>query len=124
MLVWAGINTWVLQGSAWDPYPYILVNLVLSMLAGLQGAILLIEAKRQDAIAAAMALHDYDTDIASRAEIELLMKVNARQLGLLEQLVQSLAVDAADLAGSGPMTVQGSSPSGPPPETLDERDPA
>ncbi|MGY2744711.1 putative membrane protein [Arthrobacter sp. UYCu723] len=37
------------------------------MLAGLQGAILLIAAKRQDAIAAAMAQHDYDTDLQSKA---------------------------------------------------------
>lgn len=101
MLVWAGINIWILQGSAWDPYPYILLNLVRSMLAGLQGAILLIAAKRQDAIAAAMAQHDYDTDVAARAEIELLMKVNARQLRFLEQLVRSLTGDTSDLAGPG-----------------------
>lgn len=62
MLVWAAINTWALAANAWDPYPYILLNLLLSMLAGLQGAILLIAAKRQDAIAAAMAQHDYDTN--------------------------------------------------------------
>lgn len=120
MLVWAGINTWILQGSAWDPYPYILLNLVLSMLAGLQGAILLIAAKRQDAIAAAMAQHDYDTDVAARAEIELLMKVNARQLRLLEQLARSAAGDPADLSGSEPMTIQGRP--APLPETLDEQD--
>lgn len=118
MLVWAGINTWILQGSAWDPYPYILLNLILSMLAGLQGAILLIAAKRQDAIAAAMAQHDYDSDVAARAEIELLMKVNARQLSLLEQL----AGDAADLTGSGPMAVQGWPMPGQRPETMDEQD--
>jgi integrase len=46
---------------SWDPYPYIVLNLFLSMLAGLQGAILLIAAKRQDAIAAALAQHDYAT---------------------------------------------------------------
>jgi len=40
--IWAGINTLALVTKAWDPYPYILLNLLLSMLAGLQGAILLI----------------------------------------------------------------------------------
>ena len=55
MMIWAAVNTWVLANNAWDPYPYILLNLLLSMLAGPQGAILLIAAKRQDAIAAAMA---------------------------------------------------------------------
>ena len=38
-----------------DPYPYILLNLCLSTLAGLQGAILLIAAKRADRIAAELA---------------------------------------------------------------------
>lgn len=41
-------------------------NLFLSMLAGLQGAILLIAAKRQDAIAAALAEHDYETNLAAK----------------------------------------------------------
>ena len=48
MVVWAILNT-AMRG--WDPHPFILLNLFLSMLAGLQGAILLIAAKRQDAIA-------------------------------------------------------------------------
>lgn len=55
MLAWAGANA---LDFSWDPYPYILLNLFLSMLAGLQGAILLIAAKRQDAIAAVLAQHD------------------------------------------------------------------
>lgn len=55
MVIWALVNA---GGSGWDPYPYILLNLFLSMLAGLQGAILLIAAKRQDAIAAALSRHD------------------------------------------------------------------
>ena len=83
MLVWAAIN---LTAMAWDPYPYILLNLFLSMLAGLQGAILLIAAKRQDAIAAALAKHDYETNLAAKAEIEELMRVNRKQLELLEEL--------------------------------------
>src|SRR5206468_4295912 len=45
MLIWAFVNTH--NGWAhWDVYPFILLNLFLSMLAGLQGAILLIAAKR------------------------------------------------------------------------------
>ena len=57
MITWALVNTAVLRGSAWDPYPYILLNLFLSMLAGLQGAVLLIAAKRADQISAETALH-------------------------------------------------------------------
>jgi len=39
MIVWAIVNS-VMVGAIWDPYPFILLNLFLSMLAGLQGAIL------------------------------------------------------------------------------------
>jgi uncharacterized membrane protein len=86
MAAWAAINTYLSGSRAWDPYPFILLNLFLSMLAGLQGAILLIAAKRQDAIAAAMAQHDYETDVLAKSEIDRLMAVNNEQLKLLEEL--------------------------------------
>ena len=86
MIVWAAINSLALANNAWDPYPYILLNLFLSMLAGLQGAILLIAAKRQDAIAAAMAQHDRDTNLKSKEEIDLLMAINSQQLEILREL--------------------------------------
>lgn len=86
MAAWAAINSYVSPTRARDPYPFILLNLFLSMVAGLQGAILLIAAKRQDAIAAAMAQHDYETDVQAKAEIDRLMAVNSRQLELLKEL--------------------------------------
>lgn len=84
MAVWAALQS---TGVAWDPYPFILLNLFLSMIAGLQGAILLIAAKRQDAISASLAQHDYETNVAAAREIEQLLEINRRQLALLEQLV-------------------------------------
>ncbi|TFB51336.1 DUF1003 domain-containing protein [Cryobacterium tagatosivorans] len=87
MAVWAVLNTVGLDRQLhWDPYPFILLNLFLSMLAGLQGAILLIAAKRQDAIAAALAQHDYDTDVSAKADIGLLMALNERQLEMIMDL--------------------------------------
>jgi len=70
----------------WDPYPFILLNLFLSMLAGLQGAILLIAAKRQDGIAAALAQHDYETNLAAKADIDLLMTMNTHQVEMIAEL--------------------------------------
>lgn len=99
MAGWAMVNSYVLAARAWDPYPYILLNLFLSMLAGLQGAILLIAAKRQDAIAAAMARHDYETDVQSKFEIDRLMAINSRQLELLEELRAMLVPAAAHSPG-------------------------
>lgn len=61
MILWAAVNTYFLQRvihhKAFDPYPYILLNLFLSMLAGVQAAALLIAAKRTDSIASEIALH-------------------------------------------------------------------
>ncbi len=89
MIVWATLNS-VLGNAQWDPYPFILLNLFLSMLAGMQGAILLIAAKRQDGIAAALAQHDYETNIAAKADIEQLVALSRRQLVIIEELRQLL----------------------------------
>lgn len=83
MIVWAVANTMIF---AWDPYPYILLNLFLSMLAGLQGAIILIAAKRQDSISAMLAQHDFETNVAAKQELEELMEINHLQLELLREL--------------------------------------
>lgn len=56
--------------SSYDPYPFILLNLVLSCLAAMQGAILLIAAKRSDQIASELAQHDYETDCRAEKQVE------------------------------------------------------
>jgi uncharacterized membrane protein len=48
--------------GAFDPFPFILLNLVLSCIAALQGAILLIAAKREDQINSDLAIHTYQID--------------------------------------------------------------
>ena len=75
MILWAIANSvFLLFGThgkhGFDPYPYILLNLFLSMVAGLQGAILLIAAKRSDQISSQLAQHDYDTDTNAVKRIE------------------------------------------------------
>ena len=75
MAVWAIVNTALHLGGSgrkagFDPYPYILLNLILSTLAGLQGAILLIAAKRQDQISSTLAQHDYEIDLRAEQLLE------------------------------------------------------
>ena len=55
---WATFN----GRHGFDPYPFILLNLLLSCLAALQGAILLIAAKRADQISSELAQHDFQTN--------------------------------------------------------------
>ena len=50
------------RNVGFDKYPFILLNLILSCLAALQGAILLIAAKREDQISSELAAHDYETN--------------------------------------------------------------
>ncbi len=60
------------------------------MLAALQGAILLIAAKRADSVSAAMAENDYHTNLVAKKEIETLTKINEEQLELIKQLVSKI----------------------------------
>lgn len=53
------------RNVGFDPYPFILLNLVLSCLAAMQGAILLIAAKREDQVSSELAMHDYETNLES-----------------------------------------------------------
>jgi uncharacterized membrane protein len=62
MILWAIVNSVFYLGGkhgkhGFDPYPYILLNLFLSMLAGVQAAALLIAAKRADGISSEIAIH-------------------------------------------------------------------
>lgn len=66
LAVWMGYN----GKGGFDPYPFILLNLVLSCLAAMQGAILLIAAKRSDQVSSELAMHDYTTNIDALAKLE------------------------------------------------------
>jgi uncharacterized membrane protein len=55
---------------AFDEYPFILLNLLLSCLAAMQGAILLIAARRADQIASELAANDYEVNWRAERLIE------------------------------------------------------
>jgi uncharacterized membrane protein len=78
------LSVWMLfnRNTGFDPYPFILLNLVLSCLAAMQGAILLIAAKRSDQISSELAQHDYETDCRSQ---ELLTTLQADFADLTRQ---------------------------------------
>ncbi|HTL85819.1 MAG TPA: DUF1003 domain-containing protein [Acidimicrobiia bacterium] len=69
-----------------DPYPYILLNLMLSMVAGLQGAILLIAAKRADQIASELAMHTFDNTKA----IQTLLQQNTDLTQTIDDLMEQV----------------------------------
>jgi len=72
MLVWVGLNAFLLmgRGATFDPYPYILLNLFLSMLATIQAPIILMSQNRQSRKDRFDAAHDYEVNL--KAELEIL----------------------------------------------------
>jgi uncharacterized membrane protein len=99
---WMGINA--LLGKAFDPYPYILLNLVLSCLAALQAPIIMMSQNRQAAHDRLDAQHDYEVNVKAELEIvalhakldeirdqkwSALVKAQDEQIRLLMQLTQS-----------------------------------
>ena len=71
LAAWAGLNVVVLAGHAFDPYPFVFLNLLLSMLAALQAPIIMMSQNRQGAIDRAAAEHDYVVNM--RAELEIML---------------------------------------------------
>ncbi len=65
------------RSNGFDPYPFILLNLILSCLAAMQGAILLIAARRSDQISAELAQHDYRTNVEAAEMIKAIEATTA-----------------------------------------------
>lgn len=68
LAIWMAGNS----NQGFDKYPFILLNLLLSCLGAMQGAILLIAAKRSDQVASELAEHDYEQDCRSEQMLEKL----------------------------------------------------
>jgi uncharacterized membrane protein len=84
---------WMLgnRNVGFDPYPFILLNLVLSCLAAMQGAILLIAAKRADQISSELAMHDFQTNV----EADEIVKAIHRLTQEIHQRVVDPGADGA-----------------------------
>ncbi|MGD8494680.1 MAG: DUF1003 domain-containing protein [Gemmatimonadales bacterium] len=69
LLVWVGVNTVVLTRRPVDPYPFILLNLVLSCLAAIQAPIIMMSQNRQEAKDRLRSQHDYQVNLKAELEI-------------------------------------------------------
>jgi len=69
MISWISINTYFLTTKSFDPYPFILLNLVLSCLAAIQAPIIMMSQNRQEARDRNRAEQDYKINL--KAELEL-----------------------------------------------------
>jgi uncharacterized membrane protein len=85
LLVYTAVNQ-KLGRSAWDPYPFILLNLFLSMLAAIQAPVIMMSQNRQDAKDRLRSELDYAVNRRSEAEIKSL----AQKLNLIEDKIDDV----------------------------------
>jgi len=69
LLVWIGFNAWMATRVVFDPYPFILLNLVLSCLAAIQARIIMMSQKRQEAKDRLRSENDYRVNLKAELEI-------------------------------------------------------
>jgi uncharacterized membrane protein len=102
MLLWIGVNSMVFFWHPFDPYPFILLNLVLSCLAAVQAPIIMMSQNRQEARDRLRGEQDYRINLKAELEIhhlnekldhlivnqwERLLKIQQIQMELLKELV-------------------------------------
>ncbi len=81
--LWVALNLWLLSRPA-DPYPFVFLNLILSMIAALQAPVIMMSQNRQSAKDREAAAHDYEVNLKAELEImslhEKLDDMRQRQL--------------------------------------------
>ena len=102
IIIYSGINIF-LRNRAWDPYPFILLNLFLSMLAAIQAPVIMMSQNRQDTKDRLRGELDFDVNRRAESEIQgLARKMNllGDKLGDLEDLIRYQATQSG--SGNGP----------------------
>lgn len=85
LFIWIALNSYILiwWRKPFDPYPYILLNLVLSMLAAIQAPIIMMSQNRQTEKDRLDATHDYEVNL--KAELEI-MSLHEKMDAIMEQI--------------------------------------
>jgi uncharacterized membrane protein len=74
ILVWIILNLFWLTNNQFDPFPFILLNLILSCLASIQAPIIMMSQNRQESKDRVRSEHDYKINLKAELEIQLLHK--------------------------------------------------
>lgn len=101
LLVWIMINTYLLTAKPFDPYPFILLNLILSCIAAIQAPIIMMSQNRQESRDRLRAENDYKINLKSELELrqlhqkvdhlvtqqwERMIEIQEMQMEMLEEL--------------------------------------
>lgn len=96
LLIWIGINIWWFRNQGFDPYPFILLNLILSCIAALQAPVIMMSQNRQEEKDRLRAKNDYMINLKSEVEIRMLHeKIDHLILHQQEELleIQRIQID-------------------------------
>jgi len=103
LALWALTNKW-LAGDAFDPYPFIFLNLLLSMLAAIQAPVIMMSQNRQSEHDRIDASHDYEVNLKSEIQImalhDKLDQLRDDQLVTILTRIEKLAEDIQKLERS------------------------
>jgi uncharacterized membrane protein len=98
LIGWMAFNTFILvryghgeEGAQFDPYPYILLNLMLSMTAALQAPIIMMSQNRAAEKDRLAAEQDFKVNLKSELMLEELMRKQKMRDAQMDQLNQTLA---------------------------------
>lgn len=72
LIVWIAMNAWLLGRTPFDPYPFILLNLILSCLAAIQAPIIMMSQNRVEQKDRLRSENDYKVNLKAELEIKLL----------------------------------------------------
>lgn len=72
ILLWMILNIWLLTTKAFDPFPFILLNLILSCIAAIQAPVIMMSQNRQEQKDRQRSEHDYKINLKAELEIQLL----------------------------------------------------
>ena len=104
LFVWIGINSYFLLSRPFDPFPFILLNLILSCIAAIQAPVIMMSQNRQESRDRKRAEADYKINLKSELELrqlhqkvdhlltqqwERMVEIQELQLELLEELRKS-----------------------------------
>lgn len=105
ILIWMLVNIWVLANRAFDPYPFILLNLLLSCIASIQAPIIMMSQNRQEEKDRFRNEQDYKINLKAELEIKLLsekidhllvhqsnrlLEIQAVQMEYLEEIMKTV----------------------------------
>ena len=102
IVVWVSVNTWLVVVHAFDPYPFIFLNLMLSLLAAVQAPVILMSQNRAAAHDRLAATHDYEVNLKAEIEIAALHdKLDQIRTQELATLIKKMAGEGGEAGAPG-----------------------